>query len=76
MSLRGSIYSCNHHPLSENIDGPEPNIHLTSDQSIISSVSAVLQLKKNAAKRTRQHAMIHPRSSSTEGHLSLKVIFH
>ena len=32
--------------------------------------------KKKNAKRSRQHARIHWRSSSTEGHLSPKVVFH
>ena len=43
----------------------------TNENYAIDTVSAY----KNSAKRSRQHARFHQRSSSTEGHLPPKVVF-
>ena len=60
-------------------------VQLNNNISPVVPAALALSLKrctdckiKNAAKRTRQHAMnvFHRKSSSTEGRLPLKVIFH
>ena len=44
---------------------------------ILQTLNFALRLnQKNATKRSRQHARIQQRSSSTEGHLPPKVVFH